>query len=171
VNYPLLYFIALLLCLPNTASGQKVIYNFERLSTQDGLPSNTIYDIIQDKQGFLWFGTDKGLCRYDGYRVKVFVHDTNNPKSISSNMIKRIYEGKDGKIWIASLQTGLSSYDPSLPDQEAFTNYPGNRKDTPGLRNIEIFHLNEDLHGYIWVVGRDPDVRRLNPGTGKFETI
>ncbi len=152
-------------------TAQKVIYNFERLSTEDGLPSNTIYDIIQDHQGFLWYGTDKGLCRYDGYRMKVFVHDSDNPKSISSNMVKRIFEGKNGKIWIASLQAGLSCYDPLLPEQDAFTNYPSNLKDSSSLLNNEIYDVYEDSEGYIWVAGLDTDLQRLDPTTGKFETI
>ena len=43
-----------------------------RLTTEDGLPSNTVRNIVQDRQGFIWLGTDKGLCRYDGVQVRVF---------------------------------------------------------------------------------------------------
>ncbi len=160
------------MCLTHgLAVAQKTVYNFERLSTENGLPSNVIHDIIQDRQGFIWLGTDKGLCRYDGYRMKVFVHDTDNPHSISSNAVKRIYEGHDGKIWIASLQTGLSCYDPTLPDQEAFTNYRSNLKDSSGLLNNELFAVYEDQKGFIWVAGLDTDLQRLDPKTGLFETI
>lgn len=153
------------------AVAQKIVYNFERLTTENGLPSNTIHDIIQDRHGFIWLGTNKGLCRYDGYRMKVFVHDTENPKSISSNVVKRIYEAKDGKIWIASLQTGLSCYNPALPDNEAFTNYRSNLKDSSALLNNELYDVYEDENGYIWTAGLDTDLQRLDPKTGLFETV
>lgn len=165
------FVICLLLVLAEVSNAQTTIYNFERLSIEDGLPSNTIYDVIQDKQGFLWIGTDKGLARYDGSRIKVFVHDTDNARSISSNLVKRLYEGKNGKIWIASLQMGLSCYDPSLPDHEAFTNYRSNLKDTTSLLNSEIYDVYEDDNGYVWVAGLDTDLQRLDPATGKFQNF
>jgi ligand-binding sensor domain-containing protein len=165
-------FIAwLIVLLPIFAAGQKIVYNFERLSMEDGLPSNKIYDIIQDRRGLLWIGTDKGLCRYDGYRMKIFVHDSENSRSIGGNMIKRLFEARDGKIWIASLQTGLSCYDPSLPENEAFTNYRSNLKDSTTLRADQIFDVYEDSNGHIWVAGLDTDLQRLDPATGKFETL
>lgn len=171
MNFAGISVIGLLLLLFGVANAQTTIYNFERISIEDGLPSNTIYDLIQDAHGFIWIGTDKGLARFDGSRMKVFVHDTDNPRSISSNVIKRLYEGKDGKIWIASSQMGLSCYDPSLPEQEAFTNYRSNLKDTMSLHNNELFDVYEDRNGYIWVAGLDTDLQRLNPNTGKFETF
>jgi ligand-binding sensor domain-containing protein len=161
----------MIVLLPLLATGQKGVYNFERLSTADGLPSNKIYDIIQDRHGLLWLGTDKGLCRYDGFRVKVFVHDSENVRSIGGNMVKRLFEASDGRIWIASVQTGLSCYDPALPEDKAFTNYRSNQKDVTTLPTDQIFDIYEDAKGYIWVGGLDTDLQRLDPATGKFETI
>src|SRR5947207_16006166 len=56
---------------------------FTRLSTADGLSQTKVAQIVEDDQGFMWFGTQYGLNRYDGYNFKVFVHDTGNPNRLS----------------------------------------------------------------------------------------
>ena len=58
---------------------------FTRLSTDEGLSQTKVTHIVQDDQGFMWFGTQYGLNRYDGYTFKLFVHDSRNPKSLSGS--------------------------------------------------------------------------------------
>lgn len=64
---------------------------------------------MQDKDGFLWFGTASGLNRYDGYQFKVFTPEINNPNTISSSYISALWQSKDGIIWVGTLQ-GLNQY-------------------------------------------------------------
>jgi ligand-binding sensor domain-containing protein len=54
---------------------------FARISTAEGLSQTKVGQIVQDNQGFMWFGTQYGLNRYDGYNFKLFVHDPKNPNS------------------------------------------------------------------------------------------
>ncbi|HYC83955.1 MAG TPA: two-component regulator propeller domain-containing protein [Chryseosolibacter sp.] len=75
---------------------------FERFTTADGLPSNIIYSIFQDSKGFLWLGTHEGLCRYDGYRFKIFRNDPSDTSTICANQIFSICEDSDGNIWAAT---------------------------------------------------------------------
>ena len=85
-------------------------YYFEHLKATDGLPSNTIYCSIQDKDGFMWIGTRDGLCRYDG---RSFVRiDEIIPELSMSGMVMNVAEDVLGRIWF-STSNGIYSYNPS----------------------------------------------------------
>src|SRR6476469_5094193 len=84
---------------------------FQRLSSKDGLSGDIVYCILQDKQGFLWIGTHRGLNRYDGYSFRLYVYDPLDTNSISGNHIHCIKEDADGILWLAT-NKGLNSLDP-----------------------------------------------------------
>lgn len=69
---------------------------FARVSTADGLSQTKVGQIVQDDQGFMWFGTQYGLNRYDGYNFKVFAHDPGNPNSFSGVYIRSLFKDRDG---------------------------------------------------------------------------
>ncbi len=75
---------------------------FEHLTIADGLPENSVSCILQDHLGYMWFGTQNGLVRYDGYSMKIFQPDSNDSLSISERHIQTIYEDKSGTIWIGT---------------------------------------------------------------------
>ncbi|MCX6318682.1 MAG: histidine kinase [Bacteroidetes bacterium] len=94
MNYTLLYILFPLItaCFSyQTACGQDPVYRL--ISKANGLPSNTVYNILQDKQGFIWMGHDKGLSRYDGKQFKHFASNTQQGKSLSN-----LIEGRN-TIW------------------------------------------------------------------------
>jgi signal transduction histidine kinase/DNA-binding response OmpR family regulator/streptogramin lyase len=86
-------------------------YKYETLTTSDGLSQGFISDILQDKDGFMWFATKAGLNRYDGYTFKVFAHDGFDKNTICSNDICCLFEDSKGRIWIGSNDNGISVYD------------------------------------------------------------
>jgi len=90
---------------------QPANYRFQYLKVEDGLPQNTINAIAKDHFGFMWFGTNNGICRFDGYSFEIFKSDKSKTNSLPDNMISSIEPGFDGKIWIGS-SNGLSYYDP-----------------------------------------------------------
>src|SRR3970282_602883 len=75
---------------------------FKHLNSNDGLSQNFISCILQDKTGFLWFGTKDGLNRYDGYNFKVYRHDPFDTTSVSGNFIFSMYEDSKGRLWIGT---------------------------------------------------------------------
>lgn len=91
-------------------SQNQLNYRFQYLQIEDGLPQNTINDIARDNYGFMWFGTNNGLARYDGYSFKAFKSDENNPNSLPDNMISTIEPCSDNLLWIGSA-SGLSYFD------------------------------------------------------------
>ena len=85
------FYSSLLLCLVNLTGslyllGQQHI-KFEHLTIEDGLPQNTVFRVLQDSRGFLWVGTENGLCRYDGYSFKPYQYDPGDPSSLSHNRV------------------------------------------------------------------------------------
>ena len=73
-------------------------YNFDLISMEGGLPSNYVYDVYTDKKGFVWFTTDRGVARYDGYHIKVFT----TADGLASNDVWRVWEDSQGRIWLYS---------------------------------------------------------------------
>ena len=86
-------------------------YRFQYLLIEDGLPQNTINAIAKDGYGFMWFGTNNGISRYDGYSFESFKSDESQSNSLPDNMISSIEPGDDNRLWIGS-SNGLSYFDP-----------------------------------------------------------
>src|ERR1700749_2804210 len=102
------YFFFLLLA--KSAFGQQQEYIVTRYDETSGLESNIINAMLQDSNGYLWFGTADGLCRYDGYNFKTFRKKDGDPNSPPGNYIYKLAEDKNGKIWFGTLKDGIGSY-------------------------------------------------------------
>ena len=85
--------------------------HFHHLTVADGLSQNTISAILHDSRGFMWFGTQDGLNRYDGYEFRVFRHDRDDSNSLSANWIWSVDEDSSGHIWASTFGGGLSRFD------------------------------------------------------------
>ncbi len=88
--------------LCSTIGIQAETYNFARLDNTQGLSNNQIERIFKDSRGFMWIGTNFGLNRYDGYRVKVYKSIKNDSTSLIYNAISRIQEDKNRNLWISA---------------------------------------------------------------------
>ncbi|MEE9450890.1 MAG: two-component regulator propeller domain-containing protein [Ignavibacteriaceae bacterium] len=86
-------------------------YIFKQLTESDGLSQSTIFAMIQDNRGFLWFGTIEGLNRYDGYEFKVYTNDPTDSTSISDNLISSIFEDSENYIWVGTVNGYLNRFD------------------------------------------------------------
>jgi ligand-binding sensor domain-containing protein len=83
---------------------------FEYLTFEDGLVQNTVHGIAMDKLGFMWFGTWNGLCRYDGYKFRVYRADPSDSTSLVSNRIHLIYKDTSGTLWISAFDSIVCRY-------------------------------------------------------------
>ena len=88
----------------------KNVTRFSNIGLQQGLSQSTVLDILQDRQGFMWFATYDGLNRYDGYQFKVFRSNQGDSNSLTSNFITRLALSDDGYLWIGTLDGGLNRY-------------------------------------------------------------
>jgi signal transduction histidine kinase/ligand-binding sensor domain-containing protein/DNA-binding response OmpR family regulator len=83
---------------------------FENFSTERGLAGRLVRDIVQDEHGFIWFATESGLSRYDGYQFKNYYHDASDSNSLASSDIWRLHVDTNNNLWIASA-AGLDRFD------------------------------------------------------------
>src|SRR5215211_5823950 len=87
------------------------VLRFDHISIEQGLSQSSVRVILQDSRGFIWFGTEDGLNRYDGYNFKTFKPDPDVSSSLSDRWITSIVEDQDGYLWIGTRQGGLNRYD------------------------------------------------------------
>ncbi len=138
--------------------------HFHSLTMKDGLSSNEVNCIFKDSKGFMWFGTDDGLNRYDGLRFDVFRHEATNRNSISGNKIRSIVEDPFGNLWI-SCEGGLVKFD---RETERFQSYRLNLKKRPTEKTIGPLYV--DRQGFLWVTF-EGETMVLDPKTGKRKGI
>src|SRR5438552_3168328 len=93
---------------------------FEHIADEQGLSSHNVYCILQDKRGFMWFGTEDGLNMYDGYTFTTYNKDPYNKNSLSSGDINCMAEEANGKIWIGTAGGGLNVFDPKSGKFKSF---------------------------------------------------
>jgi ligand-binding sensor domain-containing protein len=127
---------------------------FTRLSTAGRLSQTKVSLIVQDNQGFLWFGTRYGLNRYDGYNFKSFVPEPGNPNSISGADINALFKDREGALWIGCDEL-LNKLDPAT---ETFTRYP-----IPF-----VTHISQDSAGKLWLATPAGGLYTLDPVTGRI---
>ena len=103
--------VLIFVCLhfAHAATAQHPYIPFKHYSTVQGLSQNHVITILQDRQGFMWFGTLEGLNRFDGYEFTVFLHDSKDSTSLIQNFASYIIEDHEGVIWVGT-GGGLESF-------------------------------------------------------------
>ncbi|MDM8564989.1 EAL domain-containing protein [Candidatus Halobeggiatoa sp. HSG11] len=118
---------------------------FQNFSLDEGLSQSTVNAILQDKQGFIWFGTQDGLNKFDGYTFTVYRHDPKVPDTLSHNEIFSIYEDNQGILWIGT-GNGLNKF-----DRHKFTSYLHDPNNPNSLSNNMVWSIYEDSQGILWI--------------------
>lgn len=162
----LFFAFALLLVLPASYS-QSSILKFKRISTEEGLSQSHVLCIIQDRKGFMWFGTADGLNRYDGYNFKVYKNVIGDSSSLPNNYITSICEDSRGELWIGSLGGGLSKLD---REKDKFITYHHSDKNKFSLSSDNVNKILEDSRGNLWI-GTNEGLNLFDRKTGKFYTL
>ncbi|MBW1785771.1 MAG: response regulator [Deltaproteobacteria bacterium] len=123
--------------------------------------------IIQDRQGYLWFGTQSGLSRYNPETDRFNNHQHNpvDPHSLSDNDIFGLFEDKDGFIWVATKNRGVNRFDPGT---ERFTRFIHDSNDPESLPDNAIQSIVQDRDGYLWFATREDGLVRRDPDSGRF---
>ncbi len=129
---------------------------FSYINVENGLSSNSVECIFQDKDGMMWFGTHDGLTMYDTYTLKTWRHDPNNKNSIGNNCVYIIYQDTKGNLWIGT-ERGVYIFD---KDSDSF------RQLTPATENIIAHGITEDSKGRIWIASLSNGIFRYDPHSG-----
>jgi signal transduction histidine kinase/ligand-binding sensor domain-containing protein/CheY-like chemotaxis protein len=135
--------LILLIFLEQQAHGQWI---FEHITTADGLSQSTVWEIVQDKKGFIWMATSDGLNRYDGYSFKVFRHEPEQKNSLPISNIAAVYSDQNSTIWVGPRNNGLCRL---REDGQTFEHFPLKTKDEPeGKASISCF---AEYNNRLWI--------------------
>lgn len=140
------YFIILLLVQQNIFSQHRI--RFQRISIEQGLTQSTVYQMFQDELGFMWFCTQDGLNKYDGYKFEVVHNEPNNPGSISNNYVYCATQDKAGNIWLGTNGGGMNMYNPRTALSERFL-YDFNNSNSISANIVRALAIDEN--GNVWI--------------------
>ncbi len=129
---------------------------FERLGREQGLPNDVVGAIVQDRAGFIWFGTGGGLARYDGHRFRHYTSDPGDPGSLPDSYVTALHVDPGGVLWVGTNAGGLARYD-AAADRFVRAN--------EGLQNLSILSILTDAQGRLWT-GTVGGVHVRDPATG-----
>jgi PAS domain S-box-containing protein len=159
----LIKFITAIIFLLNSYANEYNI-KFQHLTIEDGLSQSSVFSIIQDSQGFMWFGTEDGLNKYDGYNFKIYRNDPDNPDSLTYSYVKVIFEDSSGNLWIGTYGGGLDKFD---REKERFIHYKHESNKPYTLTNNFVTSIFEDKYGVLWV-GTEGGLNKFDKKKEKF---
>jgi len=152
-----IYFLVLFFLVLGVDSVNGQSYYFKNFQVEDGLSYHTVYCSIQDKKGFLWFGTRDGLNRYDGYQFKTFRDDPTVENSLGNNLIVSLYEDSKEKLWVGTTN-GLYYY---IENEESFQLIKGTSK-------RRVSSIREDKKNNLWFISDSTLYRYANNKLYKY---
>ena len=138
---------------------------FEQWGVKQGMSQNSVLFSVQDHRGYLWFATQDGLNRFDGYEFKVFRHSPADSGSISDNLVNTLFVDSKGTLYAGTHGGGLNRYNEQT---EQFTHYRHIPEDPHSISNNNVEAIIEDKNGQYWV-GTESGLNRFDPDTGRFE--
>lgn len=146
-SFNIICVLILLLCSGiNVNAGQENI-RFKHLTLEQGLSQESVLAAFQDKYGYMWFGTQEGLNRFDGYQFKVFTHNTMQAGSLSSDWIYSLNETNEGKLWIGTIN-GINIFD---NETQTFSHLKHDPLSDVSLSENNVRVMLKDSSGAMWV--------------------
>ena len=128
--------------LPILAEGKS--FYFRHYRNDNGLSNNTVMACIQDRRGFIWFGTKEGLNRFDGSQFRIFLHSPSDKNCIINNFVTSLCEDADGWIWVGTAK-GICYYSPD-------NDYFGSINEEINLTGDMIPDIKDNNNGSIWFI-------------------
>lgn len=146
--------------LTHFAFAQRRNIKFDNITIDQGLSQSSVNAVLQDKEGFIWVGTQDGLNKYDGYNFTIYKSDQSDSRTLSNNFIQAICEDKDGYLWVGTDGGGLNRFDKY---QLTFKRFDF------GESNRFITTVAEDKDGFIWFGTNNGNLNRLDKKTGVIQ--
>lgn len=124
--------------LAHSSSAQQLVYKFKQYTSNDGLPSSEVHKVLRDSRNYMWFATDHGVCRYDGYQFETF--------NLPDNSILDLYEDSKKRIWAASFSGQLFYY-----ENGKFNDYKYNNIIVKAINQIAINRFYVDSANNVYI--------------------
>ncbi len=151
---------------PALAGAPVASLRFEQLGLEAGLPQVSVTAMLQDRQGFMWFASQSGLARFDGYRFIVYQNDPGKANSLSDNSVQALHQDVNGQLWVGT-RNGLQRFDREHDNFTSFLRHVPN--DQPG-DYLDVRTIASDAKGVLWLTTRTGLVR-FNPASGAVKIL
>jgi signal transduction histidine kinase/ligand-binding sensor domain-containing protein/DNA-binding NarL/FixJ family response regulator/HPt (histidine-containing phosphotransfer) domain-containing protein len=138
---------------------------FEHLSVEDGLAQESVLAIAQDNDGFMWLGTQTGLARFDGYKVKVHRNVVGDARTLINNWVRVLHMDRKGRMWLGT-DGGLDRYEPAT---QSFTHFAPQESARRGNGNRHVRAIIDDGKNGLWLATGD-GLQHFDMDTGVFVT-
>lgn len=162
----LLFFFSLCINIYGQGFGSKYkALKFKNISLKEGLSQSSVLSILQDRKGFLWFGTRDGLNKYDGNEFITFRHNSKDSTSLSHSFIRSLYQDKNGNLWVGTID-GINKYEPHT---NSFRRY-SLKNSREGNTSIDIWSIVGQDDGFLWL-GTNEGLKKMNIKKAIFEDI
>lgn len=145
---------------PNSSS-----YEVFRIGVEQGLSHRIVYDVLEDRQGYMWFATREGLNRYDGHRFVSYTHFPGDSLSIPDSKVRTVFESSNGTLWVGS-EGGLVRFDRS---DETFHRIPFPVQEGVEFISDPINSITETPDGTIWTITETRRLFRLSQNSSRLE--
>jgi signal transduction histidine kinase/ligand-binding sensor domain-containing protein/CheY-like chemotaxis protein len=136
---------------------------FEQLTVEHGLAQESVLAIAQDKQGFIWLGTQAGLTRFDGYRTVTYKSVVSDPRSLGDNWVRVLHLDSAGQLWVGT-DGGLDRYNPRSRGFDHFLPHESAKR---GNGNRHVRAIVDDGLGGLWLATGD-GLHHFDPGSARF---
>jgi len=157
--------VAIAFCTSTTALASGAVpMHFSHILLEDGLSQNNVQSILQDSQGYMWFATENGLNRYDGYNIRQYIRDRGNSKALSNDHIWVVKEDSEQNLWLATEGGGVVRWNRA---SDTFTSFRHDAENPNSLASDDIRTLKVNADGTLWVGTRSQGLDFLDPHTGQ----
>ena len=137
---------------------------FDRLTMSDGLSQSAVMAIEQDQTGFMWFATESGLDRYDGFTFRNYRRLRGDERSLGGEFVRDLDIAGDGSLWVATDGGGVSRWDPGT---DTFSTFKHDSSSADSLASDHIRKILTDERGNVWVGTRDAGLDQLQVTSGQ----
>lgn len=162
-NFKIIPLLFILLLVSVLTTGQHNSFSFNHLSKTDGLSDAIINYVYQDSFGYMWFATNDGINKYDGYEFTIYRNNQNDSLSLSNNTVLVIFEDSNKNLWVGT-RNGLNLFNREFDN---FTRFAVNLNDSNSLTNNYITGIIEDNNN-IWIITFGGGLNCYNAKKNKF---
>lgn len=141
---------------------------FDSLDRDDGLSQSNVLAITQDSDGFMWFATEDGLNRYDGYEFRHFQRDTRNPEALQSGFVFDVAVGRGDDLWLATDGAGVARLNRSTG---VVSTYRHDASSDATITSDRVRRVAVDGQGMVWAATVDGGLNRLDPESGVITSV
>lgn len=150
--------------VPPHASAPPRTLRFDQMGVDEGLAQESVLAVAQDRQGFMWFGSQAGLSRYDGARIVTYRNMVSDARSLVDNWVRVLHVDREGRMWVGT-DGGLDMYEPM---SQSFVHFPPTEPLKRGNGNRHVRAIVDDGLGGLWI-GSSDGLQHFDPTTGRYQ--